>query len=221
MTVARDARPVHRRPPCRSRRSDRADPRQASTRRPDRRVMFVLYAIPIGVLVGLSPRRPARSTRRASPSLGPAHPPRTRGAGCASSPKPAGGSSVDRARRCTSLRRLPSSWRSCAISASRAWPSSRSAPGCNLAAIVANGGWMPADAGGARLGRRARAGLHEQHRGREPAASAADRPVRPAGVAAVRQRVQRRRRADRGRRRDDDRSGDAGRRQTELDPAVP
>ena len=69
--------------------------------------------------------------------------------------------------------------------------------GCNLAAIVANGGWMPADpdalAAIGGIGER----LHEQRRARRACPRPADRPLRAAGLAPVRERVQRRGRAHR------------------------
>ena len=81
----------------------------------------------------------------------------------------------------------------------------------NLAAIVANGGSMPADpAALAALGMTA-----EGNTNSVVVAAArprpADRPVRDARVDAAGQRLQRRRRPDRGRRRRGDRGRDANR----------
>ena len=49
---------------------------------------------------------------------------------------------------------------------------------CNLAAIVANGGYMPADPEALAIGRRGHQRADQQHRGRRPGAPVPDRHLR-------------------------------------------
>ena len=71
---------------------------------------------------------------------------------------------------------------------------------CNLAAILANGGFMPAAPGAlAALGKIAPTVYSNSSVVAQPGARAADRHLRAAALAAVRQRLQRRRRAHRRR----------------------
>ncbi len=80
----------------------------------------------------------------------------------------------------------------------------------NLAAIVANGGYMPA-ARSALIGARQDRSddLLQQHDPRTPGARTLDRHLRDADLATVRERVQRGRHPHRGGGGDDDRGGDA------------
>ena len=78
--------------------------------------------------------------------------------------------------------------------------------GANLAAIVANGGFMPAsEAAFAALGSGLNAGYTNSSIVADPALEPLDRRVCTADVAAVRERLQHRRRLHRDRRRDRDR----------------
>ena len=85
--------------------------------------------------------------------------------------------------------------------------------GCNLLAIVANGGYMPADPAAVAVGRARWARLHEQHRPHGPGAAVPDRHLRDADVDARGQHLQHRRRPPRHRGRGDDRARDAPSRQ--------
>ena len=81
----------------------------------------------------------------------------------------------------------------------------------NLAAIVANGGIMPADAGALIVaGLEPRDGTDEQRRSRRPGPSAADRYLRDPGHDPAGQCIQHRRRPDRTRVGHRDRRRDAG-----------
>ena len=99
--------------------------------------------------------------------------------------------------------------RSCATWRCPACRSIAVGAGCNLVAIVANGGSMPADPAALAVGRHRHRGADEQRRDRRTGPAPADGHLRDARLAAVRERVQHRRRADRGRRRGDDRARDA------------
>ena len=101
---------------------------------------------------GLPARRPARAARTLRFRWAPLAAPRPGGPGRAllGSARPHRWATPG--RRSTSPRRSPSSSRSCATSTSRASASSLLGAGSNLVAILANGGYMPADPGSRLVG---------------------------------------------------------------------
>ena len=181
--------------------ADRRPARQLSTT--ESAALFILYAVLIGLVVGFLARWPPAGLGGDPASMVVGDPRRVARPG---RPVLGAGERPDRRPRAADLRRPrrpPSSPRS-----SRTAPSPgmldrrRSAPLSNLAAIVANGGYMPANAAAAgRAGRGPSDRLLQQRDRRRPGPRAADRHLRPPGVGAVRQRLQHRRRPDRGRRR--------------------
>ena len=176
--------------------------------------MFILYAIPIGIVVGLLAGRPSRGPR-----------PTFASAGCRWSLL---GLLVQVAVFTDAVGRAvgdagPAIYVASTVAVFVAVLRNVRVPGvvliaigagCNLAAIIANGGCMPADPDGARGRRRSRRRLHEQHRRPGSGAAAADRHLRPARLAAVRERLQHRRRAHR-------RSASRPRSRSRCGPAAP
>ena len=108
------------------------------------RLMFLLYAVVIGVVARPAPRRAGRGPRGAPDPLAggrrgrparPGGPVHARGGGARRRPRPADLRRVDAAGRWPPC---------CATRACRACRSSPPVRACNLVAIVANGGSMPA-----------------------------------------------------------------------------
>ena len=176
--------------------------------------MFLLYAVVIGLALGAAPRRPGgRPRRHPDPLAG------GRSSAACSSRSPCSRRQV--AARVGDLG--PPIYVASTLLVGGRRPAELALPGmplvaagaaCNLAAIVANGGSMPASRGrgradGRRAGRARGRLLQQLGRGRSRALWFLTDIFALPRCAAVRQRVQRRRPADRRRDRGRDRARDA------------